>query len=190
MTTEYMGLITPGSDYMTVFNKVYPVLNDQVTIPSNVGDTATIIIKSSYVDGGYFYNSAQNATCKSIVYLCDSNGNNAVAILTKEMAAKASDPDSVYTSVVNISPLKGKRIYAKVVPVTSSGNAGVIINARYDSSGMQIAIAFNAVTGNKILATDRSQFGVSTTQGSVMKDSNFSSGTIITAAAFNSKYIK
>ena len=45
---------------------------------------------------------------------------------------------------------------------------------------------YTAVTsGNKILATDRSQTGTATSAGSVISDSHFSSGTKITASDFN-----
>lgn len=45
------------------------------------------------------------------------------------------------------------------------------------------------VAGNKILATDRSQTGTSTTAGAVMTDSHFSSGTLIQASTFNTKVL-
>ena len=42
--------------------------------------------------------------------------------------------------------------------------------------------------GDKIVAQDRKKTGTSTSQGSVMKDDNFSAGTKITASSFNSAY--
>lgn len=49
---------------------------------------------------------------------------------------------------------------------------------------------YTAVTkGNKILVADRSQTGTTTTQGAIIKDSHFTSGTIATASAFNSSVL-
>ena len=49
---------------------------------------------------------------------------------------------------------------------------------------------YTAVTaGEKIMATDRSQTGTSTTAGNVMSDSHFTSGTKIEASTFNSQVL-
>lgn len=55
---------------------------------------------------------------------------------------------------------------------------------------MEYTNPYTPVTaGNKILATDRSQTGTTTTVGSVMTDSHFSSGTKIEASTFNSQVL-
>ena len=52
------------------------------------------------------------------------------------------------------------------------------------------AKTMTAVTaGNKILATDRSQTGTTTTAGTVMQDSHFTAGTKIEASTFNSQVL-
>ena len=184
MGSIYNGHITPGSDYQTVFNKVYPILNGTITIPSGAGDTATVVVTCD--NNAWFQNTSTGWRLQSKLVLCDSNGNNEVTLFSKTMDPNTSDRTSITKVNVDISALKGKRIYAKVVPLSQSGGSGVIINTRYDTDGLQISIVFRVRTGEIIRASDRSQTGTSTTVGAIMKDSHFSSGTKITASSFNS----
>ena len=55
---------------------------------------------------------------------------------------------------------------------------------------VEFGASYTAVTaGNKILATDRSQTGTTTTAGTVMQDSHFTAGTKIEASTFNSQVL-
>ena len=59
-----------------------------------------------------------------------------------------------------------------------------------DTSSKSVNLDYTAVvSGNKILATDRSQTGTSTTAGNVMTDSHFTAGTKIQASTFNSQVL-
>ena len=183
MSSIYNGLITPGADYQTVFNKVYPILNGTITIPST-GGAATVVVTCD--NNAWFQNTSTGWRLQSKLVLCDSNGNNEVTLFSKTMDPNTSDRSSVIKSNVDVSALKGKRVYAKVVPLSQSGGSGVVINTRYSTDGLQISIVFNVTKGEIIKASDLSQTGTSVTAGTVMKDSHFSSGTKITASAFNS----
>ncbi len=184
MSSIYNGILSPGSDYQSVFNKVYPITSDAITIPSGIGGTATVIVTCD--NNAWIQNTSTNWRLESKFVLCDSNGNNEIVIFRKTMDPSTSDRTSVIKSTIDVSALKGKRLYGKVVPVTQSGGSGVVINTRYDYNGLQISIVFNITKGEIIKASDRSQTGTSTTAGTVMKDSHFSSGTKITASSFNS----
>ena len=186
MATTYTGDILIEVDEIAVLNKVYPIKSNAITIPSNSADTATITITCS--NSGWLYNTSPTYAAESKIVICDSAGNNAVTILQKQLQAAGADRSGGYTKSINISALKGKRIYGKVVPVTEYGGAGVTINKKLAIS-LEISSGGAKVTaGNQIKATDRSQTGTSTTQGAVMTDSHFSAGTKITAADFNSAY--
>ena len=64
------------------------------------------------------------------------------------------------------------------------------INVSWFKLEVTVSQAYTAVTaGNKILATDRSQTGTTTTQGAVMSDSHFTAGTLIEASTFNSQVL-
>lgn len=186
MATTYTGYIQTGADHASVFNRVYPIASSAITLPSNISGTATVKVTSAYPDG-YLSNSALNATCESKIQLCDSAGNNAVTIFTKSIAASNSWYGT-NTQTVDISGLKGKKLYGKVTPVTTSGTAGVIIREQLKIEITTSPGGTKVTAGNKILATDRSQTGTATTQYAVMKDSHFTAGTKITASAFNSAY--
>lgn len=186
MATTYTGYIKAGDDYSCVFDKVYPITDNTITIPSNVSNTATV--KATCNNSGWLHNTSPTYTAKSKVVLCDSAGNNAVEILVKELAASGTDRTSEFTKTIDISGLKGKRIYGKVVAVTAAGSAGVTINTQLKIELTTTPAGDKVTAGNKILATDRSQTGTATTQGAVMTDSHFSAGTVITASAFNSAY--
>ena len=186
MADTYTGYIKAGSDYSCVFNKVYAISSSSITIPSNSANTATV--KATCNNSGWLHNTSPTYTAESKVVLCDSAGNNVVEIFRKSLAASATDRSSEFTKSIDISGLKGKRVYAKVVPITEWGGAGVTINTQLK---LEISISSGGAkvtAGNKILATDRSQTGTATTQGAVMTDSHFSAGTAITASAFNSAY--
>ena len=77
---------------------------------------------------------------------------------------------------------------------TNGGKAIIVVNNSQSYSYNQtITITFQTklnkvVAGNKIVTNDRSKSGTSTTQGAKMTDSNWASGTKITASAFNSAY--
>ena len=186
MATTYTGYIKAGSDYVCVLNKVYPIESSTITLPSNISNTATVTATCN--NSGWLYNTSPTYTAESKIVLCDSAGNNVVEIFSKSLAASATDRSSVFTKEVNISGLKGKRVYGKVVPVTAAGTAGVSINTQLKIEITTKPAGSKVTAGNKILATDRSQTGTSTTQYAVMKDSHFTAGTKITASAFNSAY--
>ena len=184
MPSIYSGKISPGVDYMTVFGKVYPISNGSITIPSDAPDDATVVCTCS--SDGWLYNSSTGWRLQSTVKLCDSSGNNEVTLFSKTLDPSATDRSSVFKTAVNISSLKGKRIYAKVTANSSSGGSGVVINTSNSTGGLAIYLVFHAVAGKKILAMQMSQMGTSTSAGSKITNSNFSAGTKITASAFNS----
>ena len=65
-----------------------------------------------------------------------------------------------------------------------------LINVDWFKLEVTFSQAYTAVTaGNKILATDRSQTGTTTTAGTVMQDSHFTAGTKIEASTFNSQVL-
>ena len=178
MASIYTGDLTIEVDEIAVLGKVYPIKSSTITIPSNARDTAFVKVTCS--TAGWLYNTAHNATCKSNIQLCDSSGNNAVTICTKELAALGVDRTSVFTKTINISALKGKRVYGKVTGVTVSGSAGVTINKK-----LNISILFPVVAGDKILASDFTQNGLQASAGNKITNSNFSAGVKITADRMN-----
>lgn len=185
-STTYTGYIKAGSDYACVLNKVYSISSSAITLPSNIKDTVTV--KATCNNSGWLFNSSPANECSSKIVLCDSAGNHAVTIFTKTMAGGTTDRSSVFTKSVNISGLKGKRVYGKVVPVTAAGSAGVTINTQLKIQITTEPAGTPVTSGNVIKATDRSQTGTATTQGAVMTDSHFSAGTAIKASTFNSAY--
>lgn len=187
MATTYTGWIKTGADHFSVFDKVYLVSSNQITIPSNVSNTATVKVSCDY-PSGWLANSSPNYTAKSDIQICDSNGNNAVTVLTKELAANGTDNYGTYTKTIDISGLKGKLIYGKVHGVTTYGGGGVLIREQLKIEITTTPAGSKVTAGNIIKATDRSQTGTATTQGAVMTDSHFSAGTKITASAFNTAY--
>lgn len=182
MNTIYTGRIAPGNDFQSVFNRPYAIGN--ITVPTNCGDSATITCTCD--SDGWLYNTSGGWRLQSTIKICDSSGNNAITIFSKTLDPLATDRTGVYTATVNISALKGKRLYGMVVPNSSSGGSGVVINTRANDGGLLTSLVFKAVAGEIIKATDRSQTGTSTTAGAIMKDSHYSSGTKITASSFNS----
>lgn len=82
-----------------------------------------------------------------------------------------------------------------IIKWTNGGKAKLVASnggTQQGSFNQTITITFQTkytkvATGNKIMATDRSKSGTSTTVGSKIQDSNFTAGTKITASDFNSK---
>ena len=184
MPSIYSGKISPGVDYMMVDGRTYPITDGTITIPSDAPDDATVVCICSST--GWFTNTSARYRLKSTLKLCDSSGNNEVVLFSKTMDPNTSDRTSVIKSAVNISALKGKRIYAKLVMDTSNGGSGVTVNTANSTGGLAIYLVFHAVAGKKILAMQMSQMGTATSAGSKITNSNFSAGTKITASAFNS----
>ena len=85
--------------------------------------------------------------------------------------------------------------YNDPTEVILDGNTGCRIYLKNDTSQyitatvtitFEYTVPYTAVVqGDKILATDRSQTGTTTTQGAVMTDTHFTAGTKITATDFN-----
>lgn len=182
--TGYISVATSGNDYDN-FNQVYSVTGDAITIPSNVKDTATV--KVTCTTSGHLRNTSSR-NCESLIQICDSTGNNAVTILDKSMTPSSDDYSGEYTKTIDISGLKGKRIYGKNTPVIEYGGSGVHIHKKLKIEITVTQAGTPVSSGNIIKATDRSQTGTATSQGAVMSDSHFSSGEKITASAFNSAY--
>jgi len=73
-----------------------------------------------------------------------------------------------------------------IVRNTTDENKSVGIGIEFETEDVPYT---SVKTGNKIMATDRSQTGTVTTKGAVMSDSHFTAGTLITASAFNTKVL-
>ena len=188
-TTKITGLILIGAGTTSAFDTVYNVTDEagsgssSFTIPATAKATATLHI--SVVNKGGWLVNTYGGTARSIIRFCNSNRSKTVDLWSKGLTSGQVDQSSDFTTTIDISALRGERLYGCVARHTpSSGAGGVQIQNRL---WFELTYEYgNPVTkGNKILNSDIAQTGVSPGVGTVISNSNFSKGTIITASDFN-----
>lgn len=143
------------------------------------------------VGSGSITVGGSGSSVTSHLYFCDSAGNNAYQIfqvtgVTNTMLSSTYSASTYNKSVDGCTGLKGKALYLKIT-------GGNLLNAGCAGKSIKIKTTgtfYTAVeAGNKILATDRSQTGTTTTAGTVMSDTHFTAGTKIEASTFNSQVL-
>ena len=110
-----------------------------------------------------------------------SNSNLSTRSIASGVSAPAKDTWYNISEAARIGWTDGSTSKVKIHNSSSSNiSCAAVITFEYTLNKVK--------KGDLIQRTDRSKLGVSTTQGNLIKDSNFSSGTDITASGFNSAY--
>lgn len=129
-TVTKSGSIFIGPSTYDTWETAYAIVNSTITIPTYAENTATVKLYSNS-QGGRFVNNQSTMRSRSEVWLSDAAKTVWVKVLDLALDGGQSSGQT-YTSVVDISPLKGKQIYASVWPVVKHGNLGVHIYAYID----------------------------------------------------------
>ena len=129
-TVTKSGSIFIGPSTYDTWETAYAIVNSTITIPTYAENTATVKLYSNS-QGGRFVNNQSSMRSRSEVWLSDAAKTVWVKVLDLALDGGQSSGET-YTSVVDISPLKGKQIYASVWPVVRHGNLGVHIYAYID----------------------------------------------------------
>lgn len=155
--------------------------------------TRTFSISSSgkTVGGGSSYTFTCNSSftipdgCTLASFKVSKNSQSSSNIKLRNVSSSTTTNLSWDSAMTNTDVIGWTDGGTPKVKVYNSGSSG-------ESVSVTVTFTVNltkVVQYNKILATDRSKTGTSTTQYAVIKDSNFTTGDKITASAFNSKYL-